>query len=245
MTTRPLADLRKLSQHQLNAIRKEDLIQSILSAPEPVENASHEMMSKLSALIAEVAEIRKSLTSPDNPVNKQVQQLKEQVARQQEVIVKQQRFLEDIDRKSRECNLVLLGVPEEQESLDGAITENAKIQKVFATAGSTVGTRSSRRLGKVGQRRRPILVTVASREDRDAVLQRAKHLKEAGEVFSRIYIKKDTHPAVREEWKRLKDAEKTEKEKPENIGCNIYINYKERQLIKDGEVIDKFNIMVF
>ncbi len=67
MDTRPLTDLRKLSQNQLNAIRKEDLIQSILSAPEPVEDASHEVMSKLSALIIEVAEIRKSLTSPDSP----------------------------------------------------------------------------------------------------------------------------------------------------------------------------------
>ena len=140
---------------------------------------------------------------------------------------------------------MLLGIPEEQESLGGAATEDAKIQKVLTTIGSSVSARSSRRLGKVGQRRRPILVTVASREDRDAVLERAKHLKEAGEIFRRIFIKKDTHPAVREEWKRLKNAEKTEKEKPDNIGCNIYINYKERQLIKDGEVIDKFNLMFF
>ena len=245
MATRPLADLRKLYQNQLNAIRKEDLIQSILSAPEPVEDASHEVMSKLSALVIEVAEIRKSLTSPDNPINKQVQRLQEQVSRQQEVIARQQSFLEDIDRKLRECNLLLFGIPEEQESLGGVTTEDAKIQKVLTTICSSVGARSSRRFGKAGQRRRPILVTVASWEDRDAVLERTKRLKNAGETFERIFIKKDTHPAVREEWKRLKDAEKTEKEKPDNVGCNIYINYKEPQLIKDGEVIDKFNLTVF
>ncbi len=100
------------------------------------------------------------------------------------MIARQQRFLEDIDRKARECNLVLLGIPEEQESLDGATTEVAKIQKVLTTIGSSVGVRSFRRLGKRGQRRRPILVTVASRKDRDAVFERAKRLKNAGESVS-------------------------------------------------------------
>ena len=145
-------------------------------------------------------------------------------------------------RKARECILVLLGVPEGHESLNGATTDTAKIEKVWSTVGSSVNVKASRRLGKVGGRRRPILVTVASREDRDAVLDRAKQLKDAGERFNRIYVKKDIHPAVRDEWKRLKDAEKMEKE---NNGCNIYINYRERQLYKDGVVIDKFNRMSF
>ena len=89
MATRQLADLQKLSQQQLEAIRKEELIQSILSAPEVVEDVNHEVASKLSALIVEVAEIRKSLASPDSPINKQVRLLQEQVAKQQDVIVRQ------------------------------------------------------------------------------------------------------------------------------------------------------------
>lgn len=244
MALKPLAELRKMSQHQLNSIRKEDLIQSILSAPEP-DDANLAVVTQLTALIAEVADIKKALTSPDSAINRQVRELQDQVTKQQEVIARQQRFLEDIDRKARECNLVLLGIPEEQESLEGATTDAAKIQKVWTTTGSSVGVRTSRRLGRAGGRRRPVLVTVASREDRDAVLERAKHLKEAGETFKRIFVKKDTHPAVREEWKRLKDAEKTEKEKPENADCNIYINYKERQLYRDREVIDRFSLMSF
>lgn len=241
---RPLAELRKLSQHQLNSVRKDELIQSILSAPEP-DDANLAVATQLTALIAEVADIKKALTSPDSAINRQVRDLQDQVNKQQEVIARQQRFLEDIDRKARECNLVLLGIPEEQESLEGATTDEDKIQKVWTTIGSTVGVETSRRLGRAGGRRRPILVAVASREDRDAVLERAKRLKEAGETFKRIFVKKDTHPAVREEWKRLKDAEKTEKEKPENAGCNIYMNYKERTLYKDNEVIDKFSLMSF
>lgn len=92
---------------------------------------------------------------------------------------------------------------------------------------------------------RPDLVTVAPREDRNAVLERVKHLKEAGEIFKLIFMKKDTHPAVREDWKRLKNAEENEKEKPEQGGCNVNIDNKERQLYKDGEIINKFSLMSF
>ena len=60
-----------------------------------------------------------------------------------------------------------------------------------------------------------------------------------------VCIKKDVHPSMRAEWRRLRDTEKTEKERPENVGCNIYLNTRERQLYKDGEVIDKWSVMGF
>ena len=245
MDSRSLSDLCKMSQVQLKAFRKDDLIQIIMAAPEPNEDVNLPVITQITALVAEVAELRRALTSPDSAINKQVQDLRAQVDRQQDIIASQQRFLEDMDRKARECNLVLLGIPDGQESLDGATTDETKIRKVWEKIGSSTGVRTSRRLGKPGGRPRPILITVASREDRDTVLDRAKTLKEAGDTYRRVYIKKDTHPAVRERWNRLKNAEKTEKGKPENNGCNIYINFKERQLYKDGEVIDKFNLMCF
>lgn len=60
------------------------------------------------------------------------------------------------------------------------------------------------------------------------------------EPFKKIYIKKDSHPGVRREWKRLKEAEKEEKRKPSNVGCNIRLDFKERVLYKDGVIIDKW-----
>ena len=41
------------------------------------------------------------------------------------------------------------------------------------------------------------------------------------ENYKKIYIKKDSHPEVRKEWKRLRDAEDAEKSKSVNAGCNI------------------------
>ncbi|KAK4322818.1 hypothetical protein Pmani_006483 [Petrolisthes manimaculis] len=87
---RPLAELRKLSQHQLNSIRKEELIQCILSAPEP-DDTNLAVVTQLTALIAEVADIKKALTSPDSAINRQVRDLQDQMTKQQEVIARQQR----------------------------------------------------------------------------------------------------------------------------------------------------------
>ena len=77
------------------------------------------------------------------------------------------------------------------------------------------------------------------------MLDNANKLKTSGVMYSKIFIKKDTHPSIRAEWKRLRDAEKTEKERPENVGCNIHLNTRERHLYKDGEVIDRWNLMGF
>lgn len=42
---------------------------------------------------------------------------------QDDVIAKEQRFLEELDRRQSECNLVMLGVPGTGETLDGATTD--------------------------------------------------------------------------------------------------------------------------
>ncbi|XP_063872866.1 uncharacterized protein LOC135107103 [Scylla paramamosain] len=188
MATRLLTDLHKMSQHQLNAIRKEELIQSIMNAAEPADDEHLTLQEQLKSLIEEVSELKKVLTSPNSIINKKIQDLQDQVNKQQEIIAKQQRYLEALDRKERECNLVLLGVPDGSESMDGAMTDETKIKKVWTAIGSSNAVTSSRRLGREGGRRRPILITVASRNDRDFVLERAKRLKDAGDAY-----KKDLH----------------------------------------------------
>ena len=101
------------------------------------------------------------------------------------------------------------------------------------------GTRQS------GGRKRPILVIMETKEAKDRVLDRAKHLKEAGDDYKMIYIKKDQHPSVRAEWRRLHDVEKAEKERPENRGCEIRLDRRERKIYRDGEVIDGWNLKFF
>ena len=80
---------------------------------------------------------------------------------------------------------------------------------------------------------------------RDDVLEAAKRLKQCEEPYKKIFIKKDMHPSVRTEWRRLREAEKAERERPENAGCNIQFNVRERKLYKDGVVIDKWGLLGF
>lgn len=49
------------------------------------------------------------------------------------------------------------------------------------------------------------------RSIRDAAFEPAKYVKDVGEAYKRSFLKRDTRPIVREEWKRLKEAEKKRK----------------------------------
>ena len=73
----------------------------------------------------------------------------------------------------------------------------------------------------INNRPRPLLVVVDSKSIRDDMLEKSKKLRELQENYKKIYIKKDSHPEVRKEWKRLRDAEDAEKSKSVNAGCNI------------------------
>ena len=84
---------------------------------------------------------------------------------------------------------------------------------------------------------------MGSKARREQVLQKTANLKTYGpdnHPFRRVYVKKDVHPAVSKEWKRLHDLEKNEKEKPENQGVEIKFDKDTRQLLRDGVVIDRF-----
>ena len=97
-----------------------------------------------------------------------------------------------------------------------------------------------------GSRRRPIIAEVESKSDRDTALVKGKDLKtHSKDVFHRIYIKKDQHPSVRQEWKRLHTVFQTEKARPGNEACDIQFVFKERKVYKDGQVIDQWNMQNF
>ena len=87
---------------------------------------------------------------------------------------------------------------------------------------------------------RPILLVLSSVTDKQNILNQSKRLKDAGDEFKSIYLKKDLHPDVRKEWKRLRDSARNEKSKPENHGMNIFVDYTNGVLRRNGDVIDRF-----
>ena len=96
-----------------------------------------------------------------------------------------------------------------------------------------------------GGRKRPLLLTKRNKDTRLRILNNSKKLKTAGENYRGIFVKKDVHPSVRREWKRLREAEAKEKERPENVGCVIRLDTRQRKLYRDDVVIDCWNSQFF
>lgn len=69
----------------------------------------------------------------------------------------------------------------------------------------------------------------------------AKYLKSAEERNKKVFIegRSSQRPGRVKEAERIK-KKKNERERPENVGCNIYLNVRERKLYKDGLVIDEW-----
>ena len=90
------------------------------------------LVERLNELASDVQELTKAVTAPDTYINKRFDALLAQVDKPAEILAKQQRYLEILDRKERENNLIVTGVPDENESLNGATTEEKNLEKIWS-----------------------------------------------------------------------------------------------------------------
>ena len=89
--------------------------------------------------------------------------------------------------------------------MEGATNDEDKCGRVLQALGVPEVPVTLQRLGtEVQGRQRPILARTPNKRARDFVLQNTRALKDAGPTYMRVYVKKDIHPAIRREWKRLK-----------------------------------------
>ena len=247
MAGRSLEDLKKLQRNQLKAITKDDLIEAILTTESGSEVAAR-LEDRLTSIANELAGLRQAITNSETAVNNKMAEMQQNLDKQGEIIMKQQLFLEQIDRKERETNMVILGVPDEEETLEGATSDEDKIRKIWNVIGASTAVQSHRRLGQRepgATRKRPILVVVSCKGDRDNTLAKSPQLKSRGAPYDKIFMKKDVHPSVRREWKRLHDVVTAEKVRPENQGCNISLDVRARKVYRDGVMIDQWNLHHF
>ena len=234
-----------MSREKFKKLNKDDLFDIIMAAQDDDDETPilRALDTKLNNVMAEMAEMKAAMTSPDSFFARKCKELEGKINKQADIISQQQRFLEMLDKKEREDNVVILGLPDEGEALEGAVTDVDKMQRVWEKIGVPRVQCQHRRLGTQGNnnRKRPLLLTIRDKELRSRILSNAKNLKSAGESYSRIYVKKDVHPGVRKEWERLREAEKREKERPENVGYEVKLDTRERKLYRNGEVIDGWN----
>ena len=152
-----------------------------------------------------------------------------------------QKLLEEMDAASRKNNLIITGVPEENVHTDLGTKDIERVENIVLKTGITVHRNNLRirRLGQVAERARPILVTLDCHNTCREIRTNANKLKEVSNCAN-IFIRKDVHPTLRHEANRLRIKEREEKEKPENIGAHIVYDRKERVLLRDGMIIDRF-----
>ena len=174
-----------------------------------------------------------------------------QITEVKQIVEAQQRTMEGIEARERAKHVIITGVKEAIGD-DATKKDEKEVEDILiATRSPGVVPAKIIRLGKPRQPTaavpnpspRPILVKTNTASDAKCVVDGAKNLKNAGEKYKRVFVKKDQHPLVRKEWNRLREVLKREREAPINVGHEIKIDYKKKEIRRDDDLlIDSFQL---
>ena len=235
--------VRALTQNEVNKLNNAQLKKALLTSINTTTTKDEETSN--SDLLNELKEIKGKLNEIST-LKEEVRCLSEKLNTAYESIHQQQLFLEYLEGKDRRKNLVVYGLSESEDELGS--TELDKLKNVLNKAKCPTIDSSNfklRRLGNPNPRGRPLHITLNSQQQRDTILDTARELRNAGEIYSKIFINKDIHPVVRKEIGRLKKKAKEENSKSENSGIDVIYDPKKRVIKKGDMIIDRFTPMFF
>lgn len=233
-------------QSLIQALKNEEVKQGFAKLMKPnkdeiVNIISKEMKEHVSKLDSKIKSFKSELENKYTHIEREIKANEEKTKALEmeneslKATVKQhQKFLEEIEDDRRGRNVVVLGLEEDTNESDVD-----RCKTLFDLIGANVEIEHSFRLGKNVNGRRPLKIILKSRAQRTNLLHKAKQLKD-NEHTKKIFVKKDEHPLVRNEMKRLNDAFKNEKAKAENQGRQVIFDRKQRQITVDGEIIDEY-----
>lgn len=255
-------DVEESSQGDGVPFEKFSLIQLISKM---VEQHTAPLLKKISdlekankTLSADLEELKKQNNSNQNggaASDTQIKECSDNLKTIKATVAAQQKTIEDLQKDKRAKNMIITGVPESAGvPSEARKADQAAVESIF-TAVECPGVCASRvtRLGKKQEVQgddadaprdsppppRPLLVSLNTAGDVRAVLTKTYNLKEKNE-FKNVYIKRDEHPLVRKEWRRLREFARKEKEAPINAGCIIKIDYQKKAVTRNGESILDF-----
>ena len=128
---------------------------------------------KLQDLMQQMTLMRQEASTRETNIATKIKALETTINKQSEILMKQQMYLEGVDRKKREKNLIILGVPENSANLEGCSDDEVKIAHIWEKIGGTHNRVSHKRLGKEDQAKiregkvRLILIVVDSKETKE------------------------------------------------------------------------------
>lgn len=212
-----------------------------------------EKLAELDALKRELAECKSEMETMKAQLKVQANQIKKCNDDQHslhDIVMGQQRFMEQVDARQRQCKAVIMGLSEESDILGNDDIERVNCVLRAIDPNMTPNIVGMKRLGNANAaKKRPLLIELSTKAERDSITDKAKHLKDSrgasSQTLKKVFIKRDMHPAARKEHARLKKVMKDERQKPENAGTNIVYDHKRGVLTRDGLIIDSFKPFSF
>lgn len=245
-------ELRALSKKDLKTFNKADLVDIILATivttGKPPEGIECDTAQSLAGHIIESKQDIKQIKADQADMirfiriySEKVEEFTLRVNSLEDMIFQQNMLIEQLDYKHRSKDLVINEVPE--TSWLECNDDKEKVGKIFNKLApcddeirKTPLNFSVKRLGlpRTDGTKRPILVRLDSQSHRNLLISKSKV---SGRMvqFPNIKLKKDQHPAIKREWKRLYDLERSEMEKS-NEG--LVFDKQKRRILRDGETLD-------
>ena len=178
--------------------------------------------------------------------DREITRLKGIINDQTKILSAHQKFMEDLDSEKRANHLIVLSLKEEGNESD---QDNfLGILDAIGVKREDVKIENMERLGQIdenqGNRTRPLKVTLEQRSMRNIILKNSKNLKDQpeGSKYKKVFLKRDQHPDVRNEEKRLYEVFKAEKNKPVNADKEVVFDRKARVVTVNNEEVDRFKL---
>ena len=153
-----------------------------------------------------------------------------------------QASLNRIDSDKRITNIMVSGLAEGPIDDNGNLLSNDKEKIVRLLDVMEIDQsvpRENIQVSRIGQPNssatRLLKVNVHSKESRDTILEKSKHLKNKREPWCKVYVKKDVHIVYAKENQRLNSRRRELKEKNPEADIKIV----EGKLMVDQRVVDR------
>ena len=162
-------------------------------------------------------------------------------------VISMQRAFNSLDQGERSTKAVIQHLPE--HNMDGTgegerlTNDLEKIQQIcqFMEHHIQEQVLQNLKISRIGQERngipRMLKVEFADMKARDAFVKNSSKMKEAPEIWKKVYIKKDQHPVYVSENNRLRKKTSDLRKLPENAGKETFI--KDGKLTINGSIVDQ------
>jgi hypothetical protein len=216
-----MAEMRKVNEKLLNELVRLDRMEEELQALKEENSELGQSRETIRKLEQRVAELEGTIQTQNEEGRK--------------ILGQQQKFLEEIDCKERGRNLILVGLAEHESEEQDRVDTKAILDALEYKENYDIV-----RLGKKEENKtRALLVIVTSKSARDSLVTKARTCQ--NRALKDIRVKRDMHPALRNEWSRLFRIKEEEEKKPENAHAPIVMDFKKRQVKHGDRVLASWN----